>query len=236
MFRGVIRIGVVTLIGGIVIVSLTYVFVRTYGVKESNNINPSTSNTEFIQGEVLVTLKPYTNVDALDNYIKQHPELVRKKSKTLSSPSIGTLTLKGHQKITQKAISLGIIAQDDPEIIAAEQQLQTVYERLKKDPLLKDSNIWNKIFQGMLPQKGYFGVIHYFFKEGVSQAERKQFFQSYPELEIVEDKEESPTYTVTVPKGKERYWEQKLSSELFVKVAWLNQILKINNNDGVHIQ
>lgn len=227
------RIAILASIGGTVIVLLTVVFVRTDGFTNFNNIKDGlSSNVEFVPGEVLVTLQPYSDVIALDEYLSKYPELDRNKTqgRTLYLPSFGTLSLKGYRQLTQKVITLKDEAKNDSDLLVAQEKLRSIYERLKSNPFLTNSNIWEMFYKNTKPEESYFSVIHYFLKPGISQADRDNFFRSYPELEIVDDRQESQTFTIFVPKGKEQYWTQLFSKQSFVKGAWLNQIIKVNSS------
>ncbi|MEK7543568.1 MAG: hypothetical protein AAB557_01740 [Patescibacteria group bacterium] len=231
MLKSIIRIAILAAIGGTIIVLLVVGFVRTDGFTNFSKIKDGLSfNEAFVPGEVLITLHPYIDVTALDEYLFKYPELNRdrKRGKTLYLPSFGTLSLKGYKQLTQKVITLKDEAKNDSDLLVAQEKLRSIYELLKSNPFLTNSNIWDTFYKNTKPEESNFSVIHYFFKPGISQADRDNFFRSYPELEIVDDRQESQTFTVFVPKGKEQYWVQQFSKQPFVKVAWLNNIIKLN--------
>lgn len=215
-------------IGTFVLIGIVYVFTRFFGDSTINIFRQNPEKTpQYVSGEILVTLKPYTNTGTLDEFISSHPELSRKQG-NLSLPSFATLSLTPYAE-WQKKVSPS--QKDDPKvrqaIVDGETQLHKVYENLKTNPLLSDSNIWDSFYSDIEPEKNYFAVIHIFFKGGVSQKEREQFFQQYPQLEIVQDNEESRTYTVKVPSGKEQYWISEFLKQEFVKSAMLNALLHV---------
>lgn len=216
-------------IGAFVLIGIAYVFTRFFGNSTINTFRQNRNKTpQYVTGEILVELKPYINVNTLDNFISSHPELSRNQS-NLILPSFGTISLKPYAE-WQKKVSPS--QKDKPEIqqeiTDGEAQLHEVYKNLKTNPLLSDSNIWDSFYSDIEPEKNYFAVIHIFFKEGISQNGREQFFQQYPQLEIVQDNEESRTYTVKVPPGKEQYWISEFLKQEFVKSAMLNALLHIN--------
>jgi hypothetical protein len=236
MIKSLARIVGFTIIGNIVLILLSLFYMRANGLTNSQNIfDITTSQSKFEEGVVLVTLKPYTDIKALDEYLRQNPGLNRKQDISISFPSFGALSLKGYQSLNQKIIGLGEGMKNNPEILKAQKQLHVVYENLKTNRLLSGSNIWDSFYDNLEPEKSYFAVIHYFFKPGISKAERENFFRSYPLLEIVDDKEESRTYSVIVPKGKENYWLGQLSVLPFVKTAWLNSVLHIDSGKSPSI-
>ena len=216
-------------VGAFVLIGITYAFTHFFGNSTINTFRQNPDKTpQYVSGEILVTLKPYTNADTLDEFISLQSELSRKQS-NLSLPSFATLSLKPYAEWHKK---VSPSQKDDPKvrqvITDGETQLHKVYENLKTNPLLSDSNIWNSFYSNIEPEKNYFAVIHIFFKEGVSQTEREKFFQQYQQLEIVQDKEESRTYTVMVPQGKENYWVSEFLKQEFVKSAMLNALLQVN--------
>lgn len=230
MPQSIIRIAILAAIGGTIIILLAMIFVRTDGFTNFNKIKDGfSSDAEFVSGEVLITLRPYIDVMALDEYLSKYPELNRdrKQGRTLYLPSFGTLSLKGYKQLTQKVVALRDEAKKYPDLLTAQEKLRSIYERLKSNPFLTNSNIWDMFYKSTSPEDSYFSVIHYFLKPGISQADRDNFFLSYPELEIVDDRQESQTFTIFVPKGKELYWVQQFSKQSFVKLAWLNQVIKL---------
>lgn len=215
-------------IGTFVLIGIAYIFTRFFGNSTINTFRQNPDKTpQYVSGEILVTLKPYTNADTLDEFIGLHSELSRKQS-NLSLSSFATLSLKPYVE-WQKKVSPS--QKDDPKvrqaIVDGETQLHRVYENLKTNPLLSDSNIWDSFYSDIEPEKNYFAVVHIFFKGGISQKEREQFFRQYPQLDIVQDNEESRTYTVKVPSGKEQYWISEFLKQKFVKNATLNALLHI---------
>lgn len=183
----------------------------------------------FVSGEVLVSLKPYTDKEALQKFVSSYSEISIKDSNPVSFPAFGTLSLKPYSEWQKKVTpSQKDIPEVRQEISSGEAKLSEIYGRLKVNPVLDDSNFWNSFYSSIEPEKNYFSVIHYFFKKGVTQTEQKDFFAQFPELEIVENNDESKTYTVIVPTGKEKYWLSEFQKQDFVKVAWLNHILQLN--------
>ncbi len=224
MSRIVLAVG----IGIIVLIGLAYIFIRSLASSPFTVFIPNQDKTPtYVLGEILVTLKPYTDVEILDEFVRLHAELSRKQNK-ITLPSFATLSLKPYGE-WQKKVSPS--RKDDPEvrteIIEGEALLLGVYEKLKTDPLLSNSNIWNSFYSDIEPQKNYFAVIHIFFKEGVSQQQRAAFFQQFPQLEIVQDNEGSRTYVIYVLQGKEQYWIFEFLKQNFVKGAAVNAIMHL---------
>lgn len=196
------------------------------GYSISNTFRRNQDKTpQYVSGEILVTLKPYTNTKTLDEFISRHSALSRKQN-NISLPSFATLSLKPYSEWQRK---VSPPQKDNPQtrqdILSGESQLHELYEKLKTNPLLSDSNIWDSFYSDIEPKNNYFAVIHIFFKEGISQKEREQFFQQYQPLEIVQDNEESRTYTVNMPPGKEQYWISEFLKQGFVKGAMFNALI-----------
>lgn len=182
---------------------------------------------EYASGEIILSLKPYTDTNKLDEFIRLHPELSIKET-NLSPPSYATLSLKPYSE-WQKRVSPS--QKDDPEVqkVITEGfvQLKQIYENVKNNPLLSDSNIRNSFYSDIEPKRNDFAAIHISFKRDVTEKEREIFFQQYPQLEIVDDYEESKTYTISVPEGKEQYWVSQFIQQEFVKGATVNSIMRL---------
>jgi hypothetical protein len=222
------RIIFITGTGIVVIIGLVFIFIRFYGLQIFNlSVQNRDKTPSYVLGEILVTVKPYTGTYKLDEFMNNHPEL-SKKPTNISIPSSATLSLKPYAE-WQKKVSPS--EKDNPQVrqavINGETQLHGVYENLKTNPLLSNSNIWNSFYSGIEPEKNYFAIIHVFFKEGASQEEKTQFFKQYPQLEIVVDREESKTYVIIVPQRKEQYWLTEFLKQDFVKGAGLNELSHI---------
>lgn len=193
-------------------------------------IQPSQTEQEsYASGEVLVTLKPYTSKDVLQKFVNSYSEISIEESNPISLPTFGTLSLKPYSEWQKKVTpSQKDIPEVRQEISSGEAKLREIYGRLKTSSILDDSNFWSSFYSSIEPEKNYFAVIHYFLKGSVTKDEQNNFFKQFSELEIVENNDESKTYTVIVPTGKEKYWLSEFQKQDFVKVAWLNKILHLN--------
>lgn len=195
----------------------------------------------YVLGEIIVGLKSSDTKNKMIEFIRAHPELSIKKVPLTTLP-YATLSLKPYSEWREKVMtSQNKDSQIRSDILKGEALLRTEYEKLKSDPLLLYSSIVNSFYynsqlkESSLPKESSFATIILTFKNDITQEERENFLQRYPQLETVKDyREESMakrpiTYLIKVPKRKEQYWINEFIKQDFVKYAEFNGISHISS-------